>query len=111
MYASKGTSDRHSISFEFFPPKTDQGVQNLFKRLGRMKHQQPMFVDFTWGAGGSTSDKTLMLAVRAQKDHGLVSNMHLTCTNMEVEKLTTALEGAKAQGITNIVALRGDPRG
>ena len=100
---------RPFISFEFFPPKTDQGVQNLFKRLGRMKHQQPMFVDFTWGAGGSTSDKTLMLAVRAQKDHGLVSNMHLTCTNMEVEKLTTALEGAKAQGIKNIVALRGDP--
>uniref|UniRef100_A0A7S1C6C6 Methylenetetrahydrofolate reductase (NAD(P)H) n=1 Tax=Bicosoecida sp. CB-2014 TaxID=1486930 RepID=A0A7S1C6C6_9STRA len=97
------------IAFEYYPPRTDDGVANLYKRLGRMAQQEPLYVDFTWGAGGSTADLTLELTVESKKRFGLEPNMHLTCTNMPVEKITTALEGAKAAGITNIVALRGDP--
>eukprot|EP00903_Cladosiphon_okamuranus_P011186 g10555.t1 len=96
-------------SLEFFPPRTDTGVKNLMDRLGRMKATKPLFVDFTWGAGGSTADLTLDLTLRAKIEHGLVPNMHLTCTNMPVEKIDNALAKCKEHGIRNIVALRGDP--
>ncbi|CBN79552.1 conserved unknown protein [Ectocarpus siliculosus] len=96
-------------SLEFFPPRTDTGVMNLMDRLGRMKATKPLFVDFTWGAGGSTADLTLDLTTRTKKEHGLVPNMHLTCTNMPVDKIDHALAQCKEHGIRNIVALRGDP--
>ncbi len=66
-------------------------------------------MDFTWGAGGSTSATTLKLAIEAQTRLGLEVNMHLTCTNMNPEKVKQALDSAKAAGIRNIFALRGDP--
>jgi methylenetetrahydrofolate reductase (NADPH) len=69
----------------------------------------PLFTDFTWGAGGSTADLTLDLTIAAKEEYGFVPNMHLTCTNMPVDKLDTALATCKAHGIRNIVALRGDP--
>lgn len=96
------------FSFEYYPPRTDDGVENLIQRFAKMKAQGPLFCDMTWGAGGSTSDLTLDLC-KKMKELGLVSNMHLTCTNMEVSKIDAALEGAKKAGIRNIVALRGDP--
>lgn len=95
------------IAFEYFPPRTDAGVANLYARLDRMAEAQPLYMDFTWGAGGSTSDLTLELSVEAKKRCKVETNMHLTCTNMPEEKLTTALDGAKAAGVHNIVALRG----
>ena len=64
-------------------------------RLGRMKATKPLFVDFTWGAGGSTAELTLDLTLRTKKEHGLVPNMHLTCTNMPVEKIDNALAKCK----------------
>lgn len=64
-------------------------------RLGRMKATKPLFVDFTWGAGGSTADLTLDLTLRTKNEHGLVPNMHLTCTNMPVEKIDNALDKCK----------------
>ena len=67
-----------------------------------------MYADITWGAGGATSDTTLGIAVAMQKEYGMEANMHLTCTNMEASMVDSALESAKAAGITNIVALRGD---
>ena len=96
------------IAFEFYPPRTADGVANLTKRFGRMQQQNPLYADITWGAGGSTSDLTLSIAT-AMKEAGMEPNMHLTCTNMQAELITTALEGARKAGITNIVALRGDP--
>lgn len=66
-----------------------------------------MYLDVTWGAGGSTSDLTLDMCIKLKTDYGFRPNMHLTCTNMPVEKITNALEGAKAAGIKNILALRG----
>merc|ERR1719352_2170088 len=68
-----------------------------------------MWIDVTWGAGGSTSEKTLELCINALKVHGLNVMMHLTCTNMEKEKLLEALQECKHNGIRNILALRGDP--
>merc|ERR1719161_2040808 len=68
-----------------------------------------MWVDVTWGAGGSTADKTLEICINALKYYGLNIMMHLTCTNMEVSKIKEALDTCKANGIRNILALRGDP--
>jgi len=98
------------IAFEYFPPKTAEGVVQLYNVLENMttKHN-PRYIDFTWGAGGSTSDLTLELAVESQRRYGVDANMHLTCTNMEQEKIVRALSECKLHGVRHIVALRGDP--
>ncbi|EGF79873.1 hypothetical protein BATDEDRAFT_16794 [Batrachochytrium dendrobatidis JAM81] len=99
-------------SFEYFPPKTESGVVNLFDRMERMYLLGPEFIDVTWGAGGTTSDLTLEICTTAQAVFGLETCMHLTCTNMPRIKIDEALEQAKNAGIMNILALRGDaPRG
>eukprot|EP01060_Flectonema_neradi_P033394 TRINITY_DN55_c0_g1_i1.p1 TRINITY_DN55_c0_g1~~TRINITY_DN55_c0_g1_i1.p1 ORF type:complete len:354 (+),score=104.89 TRINITY_DN55_c0_g1_i1:53-1114(+) len=107
--APTDNSDKVTFSFEYFPPKTDVGVKNLDNRLGKMRGMAPEFIDYTWGAGGSTSELTMELCTNAQNNHGYIANMHLTCTNMEMGKVEEALKKAKEAGITNIVALRGDP--
>lgn len=95
--------------FEFFPPKTDAGFRNLLARLNRMKALLPLFITVTWGAGGSTSEKSLDLAATCQNDLGVTTVLHLTCTNTNKEVIDNALKRAKAAGIRNILALRGDP--
>ena len=102
-------TDKPFISFEYFPPKTEEGVKKLHKQIEIMAAQKPLFMDFTWGAGGTTSDLTLDLSKTSQKQHNLMVNMHLTCTNQVKEKCDFGLTGAKDAGICNIVALRGDP--
>lgn len=97
------------VSFEYFPPRTEDGVNNLYKRLDRMAQQDPIFMDFTWGAGGSTSDLTLELAINTKKNTDIDVNMHMTCTNQEASKVDEGLTGAKEGNIRNICALRGDP--
>lgn len=97
------------VSFEYFPPRTADGVEKLYARIGRMAEQGPLFVDFTWGAGGSTSDLTVELCVNAKAYNGLDVNMHMTCTNQVPEKVDQGLEGALRGGVRNICALRGDP--
>jgi len=100
------------FSFEYFPPKSEEGVKNLRKRIAKMAKLGPLFTDFTWGAGGSTSDLTLTLTSAAKNEYGTVANMHLTCTNQTEEVTEGALKACKAAGVRNIVALRGDaPRG
>ena len=94
------------ISFEYFPPKTPEGVEKLHKTIDVMAKQDPLFMDFTWGAGGTTSELTLDLSKDAQSRHGVMVNMHLTCTNQDQEKCDYGLNGAKSAGICNIVALR-----
>jgi len=100
---------RPSFSFEFFPPKTAQGVQNLYDRMDRMHAFGPAFVDVTWGAGGSLSGLTCEMVKVAQSVYGLETCMHLTCTDMERSKIDNALKEAYNTGCTNILALRGDP--
>jgi methylenetetrahydrofolate reductase (NADPH) len=101
--------ERTFIAFEFFPPRTAEGVTNLNAKFATFATQKPLYVDVTWGAGGSTSDLTIDLCSRIKKEHGMTPNMHLTCTNMPEELIAKALESAKSEGIRNIVALRGDP--
>ncbi|KAI0005184.1 methylenetetrahydrofolate reductase-domain-containing protein [Xylariaceae sp. FL0662B] len=103
-------ADSNYFSLEFFPPKTPMGFSNLRDRLDRMARAlRPLFVNVTWGAGGSTSSKSLQLAEICQRELNLTTCLHLTCTNMSRKLIDGALEDAKALGIRNILALRGDP--
>ncbi|KAH9993822.1 MTHFR-domain-containing protein [Russula vinacea] len=96
-------------TFEFFPPRTDQGFSNLLLRISRLAGLKPLAINITWGAGGSTKDQTLELASLTQKDYGIDTVMHLTCTNMLQGSVDDALRAAKDIGVENILALRGDP--
>lgn len=100
---------RPTWSFEYFPPKTAQGIANLYDRIERMYSLGPEFIDVTWGAGGSTSELTTEICATAQSVYGLETCMHLTCTNMHKDMIDKALKDAKNAGIQNILALRGDP--
>ncbi len=104
-YANRG---KPFFSFEYFPPKTESGLQNLYSRLDRMAALEPCFIDITWGAGGSTTETTLTLSKDAQTYFGLDVMMHITCANMSEAKLRAALDQARDSGIRNIMALRGD---
>lgn len=98
-----------TFSFEFFVPKTSQGVQNLYDRMDRMYDLNPIFIDITWNAGGRSSSLTNDMVYTAQSTLGLETCMHLTCTNMPVSLIDEALEKAFKSGCQNILALRGDP--
>ena len=96
-------------SFEFFPPKTDFGLDNLYSRIDRMAALRPAYIDITWGAGGSTAEKTFDMSKTIQKYFGLDVMMHLTCTNMPKDSIKQVLLDSKENNISNILALRGDP--
>ena len=96
-------------SFEFFPPKTDFGLDNLYSRIDRMAALRPAYIDVTWGAGGSTAEKTFDMSKTIQKYFGLDVMMHLTCTNMPIDSIKQVLLDSKENNISNILALRGDP--
>lgn len=98
------------FSLEFFPPKTQAGFTNLQSRLSRMSAAlRPLFVTVTWGAGGSTATKSLELAEICQRQLGVPTVLHLTCTNSNRKVVDEALKEARSIGIRNILALRGDP--
>lgn len=97
------------VSFEYFPPRTDKAEEQLKAALPHFARQKPVFMDVTWGAGGTTHDKTPALCKYIMDTTNVVVNMHLTCTNMEEEKIHQALDYCRANGIRNLVALRGDP--
>jgi methylenetetrahydrofolate reductase (NADPH) len=97
------------FSFEFFPPKTEAGVENLYLRMDRMTAQQPVFIDVTWGAGGCTKELTMAICEYTQTYFGVDVMMHLTCTGLAIEELKAILRAAREAGIQNILALRGDP--
>ncbi|KAI1758741.1 methylenetetrahydrofolate reduct [Hypoxylon sp. FL1150] len=109
MLAEAEKTGQPSFSFEYFPPKTAQGVQNLYDRMERMYDFGPKFIDITWGAGGRIAELTCDMVLQAQAYFGLETCMHLTCTDMGEEKINDALKKAYKAGCTNILALRGDP--
>lgn len=109
MLADAERTGEPSFSFEYFPPKTAQGVQNLYERIERMYNFGPKFIDITWGAGGRIAELTCEMVVQAQTYFGLETCMHLTCTDMGEDKVNDALRKAYKAGCTNILALRGDP--
>lgn len=112
IHAERKRSGQPVISFEFFPPKTDEGDRTLLeKTIPALKALKPDYCSVTYGAGGSTRDKTLMIVDRIQREHDLTAMMHLTCVNSTKEQLREVIEQARAKGIRNLLALRGDPPG
>ena len=101
--------DGPSFSFEFFPPKTPQGEQNLYDALRELKALQPSYVSVTYGAGGTTRTKTIEIVSRIKRDFGLEAMAHFTCVNATTEELRTTLDELRAAGVENVLALRGDP--
>jgi methylenetetrahydrofolate reductase (NADPH) len=103
---------RPVVSFEFFPTKTPEGERTLLEKtiptLGQLK---PDFCSVTYGAGGSTRDKTLTIVDRIQREQGLTAMAHMTCVNATRDDTANVLAQARSLGITNILALRGDPPG
>ncbi len=111
IYAAKLVTRRPVISFEFFPPKTDEGDRALLeKHIPVLKATNPDFCSVTYGAGGSTREKTLMIVDGIQKQ-GLTAVAHLTCVNHTREQVAELLGKIRALGCKNILALRGDPPG
>jgi methylenetetrahydrofolate reductase (NADPH) len=97
------------FSFEFFPPKTEQGERNLYAALADLRELEPSFVSVTYGAGGSTRAKTIEIVKRIREDYGLEAMAHFTCVGATVPQLHATLEEMRAAGIDNVLALRGDP--
>jgi methylenetetrahydrofolate reductase (NADPH) len=100
---------RPVFSVEFFPPKTDEGVAQLFETVQALKPLGPDYVSVTYGAGGTTRDGTVEIAERIKSDHGLEVMAHLSCVGETREGLTAILDRFAAIGIENVLALRGDP--
>ena len=97
-------------SFEFFPPKTEPGLDNLLTRIDRMSCRlDPLFVSITWGANGSTLSRTLAVASHAQRFACVDVLLHLSCTGLTREQISQVLNMARSSGVRNILALRGDP--
>ncbi len=112
IHAARSAAGRPVISFEFFPPKTEEGERNLLeKTLPALLEIRPDFCSVTYGAGGGTRDKTLGIVDRIQRAHGLTAMSHLTCVNATREEIRAVVEQARALGIKNLLALRGDPPG
>lgn len=110
IYAAKKASGQPAISFEFFPPKTEEGERSFFeKTLPGLAALKPDYCSVTYGAGGSTREKTLSIVDRIQREHKLTAMTHLTCVCSTSEQINGVLDQAKALDIRNILALRGDP--
>ena len=112
ILAEKKAAGKPVISFEFFPPKTEEGDRNLLEnQIPALLATRPDFCSVTYGAGGSTRDKTLMIVDRIQREHQLTSLAHLTCVNHTRAEVGALLEKFRALGCRNILALRGDAPG
>jgi methylenetetrahydrofolate reductase (NADPH) len=98
-----------TFSFEFFPPKTEAGEVNLYKALSELKTLDPAFVSVTYGAGGSTREKTIEIVKRIREEYGLEAMAHFTCVGATVDELRETLQEMREAAIDNVLALRGDP--
>jgi methylenetetrahydrofolate reductase (NADPH) len=98
-----------SVSFEFFPPKTDAMEARFWESIGRLAPLGPRFVSVTYGAGGSTRERTLRMVSRIEGETGVSAAAHLTCVGASRAEVDAVVEGYRQAGISRIVALRGDP--
>ena len=103
------SAGKRCISFEFFPPRTDQGMDSLFRAIERLKCYRPDYVSVTYGAGGSTRDKTMEMVTRIKEETGLEVMCHVTCVAQAKEEVHGVLDRLKLGGIENVLALGGDP--
>jgi methylenetetrahydrofolate reductase (NADPH) len=102
-------TDEPVFSFEFFPPKTAEGERTLQETLRTLCPLEPSFVSVTYGAGGSTRDRTVELTKWIKRDLGIEAMAHLSCVGTTREQLVEILDQVQAAGIDNVLALRGDP--
>ena len=102
---------RTSYSFEFFPPKDVEGEERLWAAIEGLKSIAPDFVSVTYGAGGSTRDRSIRIAQEITQRTGISTVAHLTCVGSTRAELLSILQSYKDAGITSILALRGDPTG
>ncbi len=100
-----------SFSFEFFPPRTDEGERNLGRALAELSRLSPTFVSVTYGAGGSTTEKrkTIDIVRHLKRDYGMEAMAHFTCVGATTAELREMLDTMRDAGIENVLALRGDP--
>jgi methylenetetrahydrofolate reductase (NADPH) len=97
------------FSFEFFPPKTEDGLHNLFEAIGELRSLRPDYVSVTYGAGGSTAHKTIEIVSRIKEEYGIEAMAHFTCVGSNVDQLRDTLGAMEEAGVDNVLALRGDP--
>jgi methylenetetrahydrofolate reductase (NADPH) len=100
---------RPVFSFEFFPPKTDEGQRTLETTLAVLRDDHPDYVSVTYGAGGSTRARTVEITKWIRQELGIEAMAHLSCVGEPTERLMEILEETQAAGIENVLALRGDP--
>jgi methylenetetrahydrofolate reductase (NADPH) len=98
-----------SISFEFFPPRTDEAVAQLERTISELGELEPSYVSVTYGAGGSTREKTIDIVSRIKRDAGIEAMAHLTCVGSSRQELGAVLERLTDAGVENVLGLRGDP--
>ncbi|MHB1537409.1 MAG: methylenetetrahydrofolate reductase [NAD(P)H] [Solirubrobacteraceae bacterium] len=103
------TGDGPSFSFEFLPPKTEQGERNLQAALTDLRPLSPSFVSVTYGAGGGRRAKTIEIVRRMRSEHGLEAMAHFTCVGATVPEIRATLDDMRHARIENVLALRGDP--
>lgn len=108
-YLEKLKNGIPTVSFEFFPPKNTMGWMTLYKTLSELSHEKPDYVSVTYGAGGSTREKTVELVGRIQGELDISSVAHLTCVGHSKTDIDSILASLKVKGIKTILALRGDP--
>jgi methylenetetrahydrofolate reductase (NADPH) len=100
---------RPVFSFEFFPPKTEEEMTQLFAALKEVKRLNPGYISVTYAPGGGTSEKTIEIVTRAKREIGLESMAHITCVGQSKQEIKSILDELKESGIENVIALRGDP--
>jgi methylenetetrahydrofolate reductase (NADPH) len=104
-------SGRRSYSFEFFPPKDAEGEQQLWRALRQLEGLHPTFVSVTYGAGGSTRDRTVGITHRIARETTMTPMAHLTCVGHTRDEVRSVIGSYAAAGIRNVLVLRGDPPG
>src|ERR671922_1496490 len=110
MRVDKILDERRPVfSFEFFPPKTDEGQELLESTLAELKEDEPEYVSVTYGAGGSTRERTVEITKWIKQDLGVEAMAHLSCVGEPRERIVEILGQIDAGGIENVLALRGDP--
>src|SRR5712692_1458021 len=103
------TQGRPTFSFEFFPPKTEEAARQLEQTITELQPLKPSFVSVTYGAGGSTREKTIEIVTHIKRETGIEAMAHLTCAGSSREDLRAVLARIVESGVENVLALRGDP--